>query len=352
MRLFLCGEAEDARPAAESLGRDLLEDLLAAGILQACGPDRVTAPFHMRLVRNLYLFSDYLDLDADSEAVMGAGETTAVLFTAGCPAARVDAALDLGCGAGTLTLLLAAHATEAFGTDINPRAVALARFNASVNGIANAAFACGDMYHPVAGRRFDVILSQPPYYPHTDGEAKVFLHGGERGDELAMRVVRGAPQHLTRAGRALIFAAWPEDRESIAYDSLRVLELRTNRRELNGTLQSMDVIEHAAPGRGWFHGVDIAADQWGLVTAVQVSQLLQTQELLQRAAPLRFVVPEGTVLFEEGTQHFLRAPLVGTVPVDHETCAIIGQLQAGERLALSSIPAATRAARRGWLAAV
>lgn len=98
-----------------------------------------TFPYHLRIVRGLYLFSDYLG-EGDPDAVMGAGETTAILYQAAKPARSVERLLDLSCGAGTLALLLAKDAAEVLATDINPRAVALGAFNAAINGIRDVEF--------------------------------------------------------------------------------------------------------------------------------------------------------------------------------------------------------------------
>lgn len=45
------------------------------------------------------------------------------------------------------------------GTDINPRAITLARLNAAINGIRNVEFRLGDGFAPVAGETLDLIVS-------------------------------------------------------------------------------------------------------------------------------------------------------------------------------------------------
>jgi methylase of polypeptide subunit release factors len=96
------------------------------------------------------------------------------------------------------------------GSDLNPRAVMLARLNAEVNGIGGVEFRQGSLYDPVPGERFDLIVSQPPFVPRPPGTPhRLFLHGGPRGDELAREIIAGAPAHLTETGRALVFSDWP-----------------------------------------------------------------------------------------------------------------------------------------------
>ena len=78
-----------------------------------------------------------------------------------------ETALDLFCGAGTITLLLARHAKRAIGAELVPEAVEDARENAALNGAANAEFFCGDAAAVAAklaaeGLRPDVVTVDPP----------------------------------------------------------------------------------------------------------------------------------------------------------------------------------------------
>jgi SAM-dependent methyltransferase len=171
------------------------------------------------IVEDLYLFSDPDD-------ILGPGETTAILYRA---ARRVHAVtvFDLGCGCGTLSLLLARYADRVVGTDINPRAVALSQYNAAANGVTNVEFREGSLYEPVAHERFDLIVSQPPYIPRTDTGFNPYYHAGPRGDELACEIATGAVRHLLPYGRALIFSDWSVCagetlRHRIPQDSARV----------------------------------------------------------------------------------------------------------------------------------
>jgi len=350
--LFFCGRPVLAETAAEAVGPDLLDQLLACGLLIPAGPSRLTAPFHLRIVQGLYLFSDYLG--GDSEAVMGAGETTAVLFRAGCPAGRVDRALDLGCGAGTIALLLAGRAHQVVGTDINPRAIALARLNASVNRLENVAFRMGDVFDPVAGELFDLILAQPPYYPNPSGAGQVFLHGGARGDEISRRVVDGLPRHLAPGGRAVLFTSWPEDAPRAWPEVLRVVEFTTGRQERHGTRQSLDIIEHAGPGGAWSAAYQVAADRWGLLDSRRVSAVIASEALARgpREALLgaRLRLPAGAGTFREDSQLFLRSPsdpLAGFVPIDEATWEVLAAVDRAPdtRSAIATFPSSMDALR-------
>ena len=78
-----------------------------------------------------------------------------------------ETALDLYCGAGTITLLLARYAKRAIGAEIVPEAIADARDSAERNGVKNAEFFLGDASAVAArfaakGLRPDVVTVDPP----------------------------------------------------------------------------------------------------------------------------------------------------------------------------------------------
>jgi SAM-dependent methyltransferase len=304
LRLFFCGEP---LPAGE-----VEEAWLRTGLLEPAAPG-YEFPFHLRTVQNLYLVSDYLREEPD--AVMGAGETTAILYRAARPARRVASILDVGCGAGTLALLLASDADRALGVDLNPRAVAIARFNAAANGVANAEFRCGDLFAPAAGERFDLIVAQPPYYPRPErGEALVFLHGGERGDELALRCVEEAPALLSPAGVAMVFATWSEGRVVPA----GVREFFADRSEVGSGRQSLTLVDRRP--RGFRRR--IANETWGSLDAAVIARCTRAEDAAAlpdaqlASTPVRRT-PGWTVL-EDGDPVALSHAVFGTqaVPAD------------------------------------
>ena len=80
---------------------------------------------------------------------------------------KTQTALDLYCGAGTITLCLARRAGKVYGVEIVPEAVANARENAARNGITNAEFFCADagaaaLEFAKRGEKLDVIVVDPP----------------------------------------------------------------------------------------------------------------------------------------------------------------------------------------------
>jgi len=207
LRLLILGRTLALADAQELLVTTLLQSLIEAGLLIK-GQHGVRFPLRLELVNQLMVVSDHHD--HDPATVMAVGGSTQLLARAGYPQTDIDAALDLGCGSGLLALLLAPACRRVVGIDINPRALQLARFNAGLNGIANVEWRQGHLFEPVAGERFDLIVSQPPFLPRPDEQAAVlYLHGGTHGDELALALLAGARTHLEQAGVAVVMSDFP-----------------------------------------------------------------------------------------------------------------------------------------------
>lgn len=122
----------------------------------------------------------------------------------------VGSALDLGTGCGVQSLHLARHADHVVATDINPRALELAALTAALNQV-DVDIRDGSLYEPVAGERFDLIVTNPPYVmspPTSDGERLVYREGSFSGDGLVEAVVKGAPEHLNPGGSLEVLCNW------------------------------------------------------------------------------------------------------------------------------------------------
>ena len=88
--------------------------------------------------------------------------------------------------------------------DISRRAVLNARLNARLNGVRVRALR-GDLFAPVAGERFDLIVANPPYVPAQTtscrrGGVERAWEGGVDGRVLRRPPLREAPRHLTPDG--------------------------------------------------------------------------------------------------------------------------------------------------------
>jgi len=122
----------------------------------------------------------------------------------------VGRALDLGTGSGVQALHLARHSQEVVATDVNRRALRLARFNAALNALpVPVDVRDGSFFEPVADQRFDLIATNPPFVisPAT-GERLVYRDSGLPGDRVVEHIVRTAPHHLTDGGWCQVLANW------------------------------------------------------------------------------------------------------------------------------------------------
>jgi hypothetical protein len=139
------------------------------------------------------------------------GVTGATLTLSGVtvrPASRLT--LDLGTGSGFQALIAANHSEKVLGTDRNPRAIAFARFNALLNGITNVEFVAGDLFEPVNGQRFDLIVCNPPFVISPENRLQ-YRDSGYRGDEICERIVRAGPEYLAEGGYMQVLCNWVRD---------------------------------------------------------------------------------------------------------------------------------------------
>jgi len=168
-------------------------------------PRSVSRPRDLRfLYRGSVLF---FQVDQGIFASHGLDPGTALLIESMAPGPK-DRILDLGCGWGPIGVAAAKAAPEGHVvlTDVNRRAVQVARRNLHRNGLSNAEVRAGPMFEPVAEERFDVIATNPPYHV---------------GRPEILRLLAEAPAHLTETGTLLIvgkgsqgirfYQAWLED---------------------------------------------------------------------------------------------------------------------------------------------
>jgi methylase of polypeptide subunit release factors len=142
--------------------------------------------------------------------VLGVGGASTTLASLQFPD-DVDSVLDLGTGCGIQALHARRFARRVVATDISERALGFARLNAELNGVDGIEFRLGSLYEPVAGERFDRIVSNPPFVitPRTPGVPEYeYRDGGLEGDALVASVVAGAARHLEPGGTAQLLGNW------------------------------------------------------------------------------------------------------------------------------------------------
>jgi len=159
-------------------------------------------------------------------------------------------AVDLCTGSGIHAILASSHCRRVVGVDINPRAVAFARFNQQLNAAENISFLEGDLWEPVTGT-CDLLLANPPYAPDLGSAAgDNFWSGGSTGVELLARVIRGIPDHLAERGVCHVIALYPNAPGRTTADSFDEW--------LGGALRDYEVVDHSWAAPGWADPLSVA----------------------------------------------------------------------------------------------
>ena len=137
------------------------------------------------------------------------------------PSDRPLRVADLGTGTGAIALALAFErpGAEVIATDASDTALEVAAGNAVRLGVGNVTFRHGDWLAPLAGERFDLIASNPPYIADSDAhlgegdlrfEPRSALASGADGLDAIRRIAADAPAHLAPGGWLLLEHGWDQ----------------------------------------------------------------------------------------------------------------------------------------------
>lgn len=216
VRLFSLQRDEPAA-AVEAALPGLVDALVAEGVLARDGQSAIRAAVDVRpygdedhdwwVVCDLTPGLDTAPVQVGPEHVLGISEASSSLaqLTVRRPAAT---ALDLGTGCGVQALHLAQHTERVVATDVNPRALWAARLTARLNGV-DVDVRDGSFWEPVAGERFDLVATNPPFVVSPpDGERLVYREGSLTADGVVREVVQGAADHLNPDGWCQVLGSW------------------------------------------------------------------------------------------------------------------------------------------------
>lgn len=230
-----------------------------------------------------WVLSD-LDLrrqDRDHVTGVGASSLTLAAATVRRP---VGSLLDLGTGCGVQALHATRHTRAVTGTDIAPRALAMARATFALNDVP-VELVEGPWTEPVAGRRFDQIVSNPPFVPGPARVDYVYRDSGQDGDAALAALIAELPGHLEPGGVAQLLGSWLHVRGEDWPDRVRSwlpdgvdawiiqrevvdpdLHVGTWQRDAGLDLASPDVRAQAAAWLDWMDGARVEAVGFGMLT--------------------------------------------------------------------------------------
>lgn len=222
IRLFTLGDPVDVAEADAALPTLRASGAVALGLVAEEG-DAVVARVDVRPYaaddRHWWVASDLAEVATGSpvrnDHVLGIGGASTTL-AAWTIRRLASTALDVGTGCGVQALHLGPHTESIVVTDLSERALAYARFNALLNE-REWDVRSGSMLEPVAGERFDLIVSNPPFViTPRSGEVPLFEYrdGGAAGDAIVADLVRSVGEHLEPGGVAQFLGNWEVPRGS------------------------------------------------------------------------------------------------------------------------------------------
>jgi ribosomal protein L3 glutamine methyltransferase len=153
--------------------------------------------------------------------------------------AQIGSVLDLCTGSGCLAILAARHFpnAEVDAVDISKDALAVAARNVADHGLeGQIELHRGDLFGPLAGKRYDLIISNPPYVDEAGmaslprecrAEPKLAFDGGVDGLDIVRRILDEAGKHLTPNGGLLCEIGRGRHNLEAAYPQLPLLWLDT-----------------------------------------------------------------------------------------------------------------------------
>ena len=207
VRLFLIGVPVERGAVVAAVAPSEVDAWVEAGLLRE-DDGQVFATINILPFKGILLAYDTRASLASgrTDFVMGLGKSSLMLanLTVRQPSRRT---LDLGAGGGFQALAAAGHSQHVVATDRNPRAVQMAAFNAALNGLDNIEAIEGDLFEPVGGQQFDLVVTNPPFVISPESQY-IYRDSGLKGDEVCEKIVRHVPGFLHDGGYCVMLCNW------------------------------------------------------------------------------------------------------------------------------------------------
>nr|WP_018352867.1 methyltransferase [Longispora albida] len=207
IKLYVCGQTCDRDAVERALP---VADCVEGGLLEPV-PGGLRAGVDLHPYEDWWLIADAPELlrpgqplRADHVLGVGGASNTLALATV---RPKVATALDLGTGCGVQALHLSTHAQHVTGTDLSERALRFAATTAALNGM-DWELLYGDMTKPVAGRRFDLVVSNPPFVIGPGEGSHIYRDSGRPADGICAELAGRADELLTEGGHLQFLANW------------------------------------------------------------------------------------------------------------------------------------------------
>ncbi len=131
---------------------------------------------------------------------------------------RSDEVLEIGTGTGIITIIAAQRSRKVVATDINEDAIKCALKNTITNRTYNIELRKGNLFEPVKGEKFDLILFNTPYLPTEENEKlaselNAAFDGGLKGRETIDKFLEEVKDYLNEGGRVQLVQSSLSDNE-------------------------------------------------------------------------------------------------------------------------------------------
>jgi hypothetical protein len=308
-RLFLLGVPVRISAARAAMKSVPLGEWCDAGLAKING-EFVEGSIAIGIYEGLLLATEkpeLLDHGAEADYVGSITNSTASLarFMVTRP---FDKVLDICTGCGVLGLLSARRGGRVVATDLNPRAIQLAQFNARLNGIDNIEFAVGSTFEPARGEKFDLITANPPCVLGPALRYQ-FRDSGQDLDDLCRQILAEAPDYLREGGLFQSTLEWPnldnadwrtrvtELLQNLPADSLlvhlRTKDVQSHTEETIGDTDVLDFEEQArlySTHMDYFQSRSVTSISEGLVAlrhrSSSAKKWMSLESIPNRASPL------------------------------------------------------------------